>query len=117
MTPSGINSKLGGPMPTLMATETFGELARIWTSLDADPLTPREEGKLAGIFVPWAGSRLVDHGGIYYVGMATDGDYDADAPLTFDARAQVAESFCTTTRHDRAGTPFWQFLDGLTWAL
>jgi hypothetical protein len=57
-----------------------------------------------------------DGAGICYVGMATDGDYWADDPQLFDQRVQIAESLCNN-RHDRARSPFWQFLDGLTWAL
>jgi hypothetical protein len=103
-------------MPTLMTPRTFSELSKIWSALDAGPLAAGQDGRLAGIFVPWAGSRLIGEGGIYYVGMATDGDYWADDEQTFDQRLQCTESLCNN-RHDRAGSPFWQFLDGLTWAL
>jgi hypothetical protein len=49
--------------------------------------------------------------------MATEGGYLADEPQNFDARSQVARSLCANGRHERAHRPFWQFLDGLTWAL
>jgi len=108
-------------MPTLMTTGptgTFGELAKIRSALDAGPFAPGPTGRLAGIFVPWAGSRLEREGGIYYVGMATHGAYGADIPqTTFDAQLALAESLCTNRRDHLAHTPFWQFLDGLTWAL
>jgi hypothetical protein len=103
-------------MPTFMSGPTFAELARIHSSLNNGPLPPTKEGRLAGIFVPWAGARLKDAGCIYYVGMATDGDYWADDPQTFDQQLRHAEELCNN-RHGRAGSPFWQFLDGLTWAL
>jgi hypothetical protein len=103
-------------LPTLMCRTTFDELARIRVSVNNGPLSPRKEGRLAGIFVPWAGARIKDAGGIYYVGMATHGDYWADDPQIFDQKLQHAESLCNN-RDDRAPSPFWQFLDGLTWAL
>lgn len=101
-------------MPTLMTTGTFDELAKILATLNA---TPEKDGSLAGIFVPWAGSRLIAEGGIYYVGMATRGDYGADHPQTFEACKLIAETLCTIRRDDLARSQFWQFLDGLTWAL
>lgn len=105
-------------MPTLMTTGTFGELAKIRSALDAGPLASRKDEKLAGIFVPWAGSSLKGEGGIYYVGMATDGGYWADDPQTFDQRSQCTELLCAPhTRDERMRSPFWQFLDGLSWAL
>jgi hypothetical protein len=54
--------------------------------------------------------------GIYYVRMATDGDYGGTPRQTFARQLRRAEDLCTT-RHDRAGSAFWQFLDGLTSAL
>jgi hypothetical protein len=48
--------------------------------------------------------------------MATDGDYGATAPQTFARQLRRAEDGCKR-RHDRARSAFWQFLDGLTWAL
>lgn len=105
-------------MPTLMTTETFGKLLEIWRALDARPPTLGQTGRLAGIFVPWAGARLIGEGGIYYIGIATAGDYRGDAdPPTFDAQRDVVESLCTDNCRDLAASPFWQFLDGLTWAL
>jgi hypothetical protein len=44
--------------------------------------------------VPWAGPRLRADGGIYYVGMATAGDYRGeDDPPTFDAQFRLADLF------------------------
>jgi hypothetical protein len=87
-----------------MTSKTFGELARIRNTLEAGPLAPTHDARLAGIFVPWAGSRLIGEGGIYYVGMATDGDYWADDPQTLDKRLQRTESLCNNNRHRRAVT-------------
>ena len=75
-----------------------GRLASWRTSearLGAGPLAPGPSGRLAGIFVPWAGSRLIGEGGIYYVGIATDGEYEPDDPQMFDAQLQVAEDTWT----------------------
>jgi hypothetical protein len=103
-------------MPTLMTKETFGELVRIRSALEIGSLAPGAGGRLAGVFVPWAGSRLKEEGGVYYVGMATAGFYIGDDdPPSFDAQLRLAQS-CTNNR-SLADSPFWQFLDGLTWAL
>ena len=66
--------------------------------------------------MPWAGSRLSE-GGIYFVGIATDKDYWADDPQTFEQRLQRTEWVCNSKVGDWLHSPFWQFLDGLTWAL
>ena len=39
-----------------------------------------------------------------------------DDPPTFDAQLRLAELLCVRNRN-LSGSPFWQFLDGLTWAL
>jgi hypothetical protein len=104
-------------MSTLMTIELFERLNKIREALVANPAFARGPAeRIAGLCVPWAGPGLKESGGIYYLGMATSGDYWADAPQTFDARSQVARSLCAN-RHERAHRPFWQFLDGLTWAL
>ena len=49
--------------------------------------------------------------------MATAGLYMGDDdPPTFDAQLQLAESLCVNNRN-LEHSPFWQFLDGLSWAL
>jgi hypothetical protein len=104
-------------MPTLMGEKTFGELKRVWTELNAGPLAPSRDDNLAGICVPWAGSRLKKEGGIYYVGMATNGDYWTGHPQTREGCLKLAKGLCTNRTDHLARTPFWQFLDGLTWGL
>ena len=104
-------------MPTLMGGKTFSELKRVWIELNASLLAPSQDGQLAGICVPWAGSRLKKEGGIYYVGMATNGCYWPGDPQTREGCLKLAELLCTNRKDHLARAPFWQFLDGLTWAL
>ena len=103
--------------PTLMKRQTFENFRAIRSRLAAGPLLNVPTGELAGVFVPWAGSRLRADGGIYYVGMATNGPYCTNAPNEFDERARFAESLCITRDRGLVRTPFWQFLDGMAWAL
>jgi hypothetical protein len=103
-------------VPTFMTRDTFTKLVNIRNALGAGPLAG-SGGRPAGIFVPWAGARLRDKGGVYYVGMATDSDYWADDPPDFDLRLDRTQSICTDPNANPGTTPFWQFLDGLTWAL
>ena len=49
--------------------------------------------------------------------MATDKDYWAEDPPDFDQRLMRAESICMGHVFDWPRSPFWQFLDGLSWAL
>ena len=71
---------------TLMRRATFNKLAKVRSALVTSRRIP------AGIFVPWAGSRLRTEGGIYYVGMATRGNYysSKDDPQTFAAQLKIA---------------------------
>jgi hypothetical protein len=104
-------------MPTLMSEETFSELARIHKCLREEGFGAATAGELAGVFVPWAGAELKQKGGIYYIGMATDRDTDGSTKQSFKTRLAITTDFCTKGRHFRASSPFWQFLDGLSWAL
>jgi hypothetical protein len=69
---------------------------------------------VAGIFVPWAGPRLIRDGGLYYVGIATDGDNGADEPQTFEQCYEETASVGNGERHERSNSPFWRFLDELS---
>jgi len=104
-------------MPTLISRETFGEFAELRRTLvnGRFPSASPEQPGIAGIFVPWAGDRLIGEGGIYYVGIATRGEFWASDTQDFDTRLGVTEQ-CVSGR-EGCETPFWQFLDGLTWAL
>jgi hypothetical protein len=80
------------------------------------PATPERAG-IAGLFLPWAGRRLAEAGGIYWVGAATEGAYGAESEQSFEACHERAARFCDRGPHARAHTPLWLFLDGLTRAL
>jgi hypothetical protein len=95
-------------MQTLMPRDSFMNLKSV-----RDELIAKGE-EVAGIFVPWAGPRLIRDGGIYYVGIATDGPDGADDPQTFEQRYGATESVCNGERHERSNSPFWRFLDGLS---
>jgi hypothetical protein len=56
-------------LPTLMPLHTFKQLATVRDDLiKLNPASP--SGEVAGILVPWAGERMRNEGGIYYVGIA-----------------------------------------------
>jgi hypothetical protein len=74
-----------------MTSATFDELSRVRTVM-TDSMAERNEP--SNIFVPWAGSELLDSKrGIYYIGIATDAEY-ADGEQTYEARLAATESFC-----------------------
>lgn len=103
-------------MPTLITEESFDQLKNVRDDLVvATPLAPGKPGRVAGICIPWAGHHLIVEGGIYYVGIGTCDDFYADEEHTFQARLRVTENH--VQGREGAGTPFWQFLDGLTLAL
>jgi hypothetical protein len=101
-------------MPTLISAKTFEQLQKIrgQAIVELAARSP-DAGKTAGIFVPWAGKRLIDEGGIYYVGMGTHGEYNTDKPQTLDSCLELARALC----HENIQSDFWQFLDGLSWTL
>jgi hypothetical protein len=80
---------------------------------------PKFEKEVAGIFVPWAGRKLKEkEGGIYYVGIATDGEWGGEYfyPSNYTECLGLTADMCKK-RHDRARTPFWKYLDRLTTTL
>ena len=106
-------------MPTLMTRPTFERLAQVRVQLIDQgfaPATPDRPG-LAGVFLPWAGQRLAEAGGIYWVGAAAEGAYGAEGEQTFEACHERAARLCDRGPHARAHTPLWLFFDGLTRAL
>jgi hypothetical protein len=106
-------------MPTLMTRTTFEHLAQIRTQMIDQgfaPATPEWPG-VAGLFLPWAGQRLAEAGGIYWVGAATEGEYGAGREQSFEACHERAARLCDRGPHARGHTPLWLFLDGLTRAL
>jgi hypothetical protein len=106
-------------MPTFMTRPTFERLAQSRAQLldqGFAPATPERAG-VAGVFLPWAGPRLAEAGGIYWVGAATEGVYGAEGEQSFEACHERAARLCDRGSHARAHTPLWLFLDGLTRAL
>jgi len=101
------------PMHTLMTEQTFLQLKQIRDQFIIEP----HLSAVAGIFVPWAGPRLREEGGLYYVGAATDGAFWAQSPQRFEDCYQRTADICNGKRHNRSGTPFWRFLDRLSIAL
>ncbi len=95
-------------MHTLMPRDSFMNLKSVRDGLLA------KNQNVAGIFVPWAGRHLIRDGGIYYVGIATDGDNGADKPQTLEQCYKETESTGNGERHERSHTPFWRFLDELS---
>src|SRR5262249_40905706 len=71
--------------------------------------------EVAGIFMPWMGQSLLQkRGGVYYVGIGTDGPYGANEPQTFLRRCNYSSTVGNGRRHEHSHTPFWRFLDRLT---
>jgi hypothetical protein len=106
-------------MPTLMTRPTFERLAQVRAQLIDQGFAPAmpERSGIAGLFLPWAGQRLAEAGGIYWVGAATEGAYGSEGEPTFEACHERAARLCDRGPHARAHTPLWLFLDGLTRAL
>ncbi len=67
-------------MPTLMTRPTFERLAQVRAQLIDQAFTPAtpERPDVAGVFLPWAGPRLAEAEGIYWVGAAAEGAYGAE---------------------------------------
>src|ERR1700693_1000090 len=101
-------------MQTLMSDQSFSELKIIRDRIIKDRSSDQTNdlSEVAGIFVPWAGSQLLSGGGIYYIGIATAGEFGDGGPQTFDACYNVTAEMCNGQRHDKSY--FWRFLDGLT---
>lgn len=103
-------------MPTLMSRASFDRLAQVRTQLIDQgfaAVTPERAG-VAGLFLPWAGQRLAEVGGVYWVGSASEGDYGAEREQSFEACHERAARLCDRGPHAQAHTPLWLFLDGLT---
>jgi hypothetical protein len=102
-----------GNMPTLMSQASFDNFRTI-----LDHLRLRHD--VANVFVPWTGNSLKEAGGIYYIGIATDGECYPPHVTVHDLLccAEFLEtSLCTGRPHERDHSPFWRYLDGLTTAL
>lgn len=101
-----------------MSRNTFDRLKALRSELASSRnVLEQTDGQLAGIFIPWVGSELETRGGIYYVGIATNGEFGGDQPQEFDTQWAETESLCHGESHQRSGTPFWRFLNGLSLAL
>ncbi|WP_149537445.1 hypothetical protein [Siccirubricoccus phaeus] len=103
-------------MPTLMSRTSFERLAQVRSQLldQGLPLATPDRPGVAGLFLPWAGRRLAEAGGIYWVGAATEDDYGAEREQSFEACHERAARLCDRGPHARAHTPLWLFFDGLT---
>jgi hypothetical protein len=105
-------------MQTCMSPATFEGFGKLRRELAGLPkVIAQKRGRLAGIFIPWSGAELEAKGGIYYVGIATSGEFGGDEPQDIESRWAYTEDMCGGERHKSAHTPFWQFLDRLTLAL
>ena len=67
-------------MPTLMSADTFTKIRECRSTLAhrIRSKTQSEGANVAGALVPWVGSNMIQRGGIYYVGMGSDGEWGAD---------------------------------------
>lgn len=94
-------------MNTLMSASTFQKLSTFRSEvLTSFPKT------IAGVFVPWAGSRLIENGGLYYVGMATRGEFYGNCgDQSFGACLSRTKVECVDSK---SSTPFWSYLNCLS---
>ena len=106
-------------MPTLTTRLTFNKLAQVRAELVAQGFAPVTSGQpgITGLFLPWAGRRLAEAGGVYWVGAATEGIYGVENEQCFESCYEMAASLCDRGSHTHGHTPVWLFLDGLTRAL
>ena len=102
-------------MPTLMKEQTFDRLVEVrrdFLHQAVSNAAPEQAGPM-DVFVPWAGHRLTEDRGIYYIGIGLAADA-ARGNLTFQEALADTESFCGNGPHKLGHTPFWQFLNRLT---
>ena len=93
-------------MPTLMTTQRFNELNSVRAAFIAET-----EGNYlpSNVFVPWAGSTMMQtRRGIYFVGIALAAE-DAYGEQTFESRQSATERFVQSP--DRGNKPFWRFVN------
>lgn len=97
-------------MPTLLGDAEFNQL-----KVTHQKVKHAIQGiGISNIFVPWAGENLMKSGGIYYVGIATDGDWGSETPTNKEALLSLAKRELVDVRHNRSGAPFWSFLNAIT---
>ena len=89
-------------MPTLLSKPTFARLLERQRKISH--LQP------TGPMLPYAGEDLVSGGGgIYFVGIATDGDFQSDPSLSYAARIERVARMVQSRQG--AASPFWRFID------
>jgi hypothetical protein len=100
---------------TFMSRPTFENFAALRRELVAEfkPASKAHPGP-SHICVPWAGSRLAEKRGIYYLGISLAAEIPDYNEPNFDDAIKKTVEFCDNRRHPRANTPFWRFLDKLT---
>ena len=108
---------------TGLTERTFARISKIRDDLILASPNWNCEGSVAGIFSPWRGAEI-DRGGLYYVGIATNGAYYADEEQSLDAclsRAALiaaGEASLEVGEKDSTGhSAFWRFLNQLTMSL
>lgn len=106
-----------------MSERTFAHIREIRDDLILARPNWNCEGSVAGIFSPWSGAEM-DRGGIYYVGIATNGAYYADKEQRLDAclrrAALIAAGDAPLEEGEKDTTgnsAFWRFLNELTTGL
>jgi len=71
---------------------------------------------VSGIHLPWAGNQVLNPvertNSLYVVGIATAANYPVQS--NFDAARAYSEQDWRDHPKERAGSPFWQFVSGLT---
>jgi hypothetical protein len=87
-------------MPTFLTRPSFERLARVRAGpIDQGyPSATQACPGGAGLFLPWAGRRLAEAGGIYWIDAATEGAYGAEGEQSFEACHERAARLCDSGR-------------------
>lgn len=101
-------------MGTLLTEAIYDALCKARQSLVHD-FGP---DNISGIHLPWAGNQFLNPRqqvrSLYVVGIATAAGYAIDVEPNFDAAGYYVEHEWREHSTEKADTPFWQFVSGLT---
>jgi hypothetical protein len=99
-------------MQSLISDHTFCRLVTIRNALLEHDTTKNDT---AGLFVPCAGEQLIKSGGLYYIGIATRGEFERGEPQDMPSCVDRTRKWlCSGNRHEISGAPFWNYLDKLS---
>jgi hypothetical protein len=102
---------------TLLTESLFNELSNARDTL----IQQFGLDNVSGIHLPWAGNRLLNPTkgtrGLYYLGIATHNNYATNVAQNYKAALEYSKREWRVDPTGSQGTPFWQFLNGLTMSM